>query len=316
MARIYDEMSAYELEELAEEQQKKKAALSMLAKSDPKALGAMTANERKDFLNQREAERRDDWHRANMEARDRRLDARDQIAMRDTGRYSRWDREAAKDWLSRNDRNNNLDEDRKNALEIQKEKTKGMVGQGSEAAKANAQAAIEASRNQWGYFDTDGKFIGGGEVVKNENENAAKERLEKMGIEGKAKALEAQNKNNLDVVTQQGKNATALEQERANTETAKLKTIEAQKAMAADRKMEELRLRGFQKMDIEKYKSMYKGMDEDREGGGMQNPMKKALTDEEMIKKWGGTPEGKLMLKERFGIDVDKATDISQYETT
>lgn len=312
MARIYDEMSADELEELAEEQQKRKAALSMLAKSDPKALGAMKANERKDFLNQREAERRDEWHRANMEARDRYKESHYKTALRDAGRYSRWDREAAKDWLSRNDRNNNLDEDRKSALEIQKEKTKGMVGQGSEAAKANAKAAIEASRNQWGYFGKDGKFIGGGETVKNANENAAKERLEKMGIEGKAKAQEAQNKNNLDVVTQQGKNAKELEQERANTETAKLKTIEAQKAMEADRKMEELRLRGFQKMDIEKYKSMYKGMDEDREGPSTQNPLKKALTDEEMIKKWGGTEDGRKMLKERFGINVGSA----QYETT
>ena len=148
MAKNYAGMDTEELKALAEEQKQRQAALNQLARSDPSAMKAMTANERVDFLNQRNQERTDAWHAANDKARATRL--KDMLGT-EGGRYSPVTIAAARKYLEENgygqegERRRQRDEEQK-TLRLESENKKlGMIGQGSEAAKHNAEGAIGAA---------------------------------------------------------------------------------------------------------------------------------------------------------------------------
>ena len=95
-----------------------------------------------------EEERRDAWHKQNMDARARRLESMVATAV---GRYNPQQQAAALKWLEGNgygqegERRRQRDEEQK-TLRLESENKKlGMIGQGSEAAKHNAEGAIGAA---------------------------------------------------------------------------------------------------------------------------------------------------------------------------
>ena len=95
-----------------------------------------------------EDERRAAWHKRNMDARARRLEG---MVATEAGRYNPQQQADALKWLEENgygkegERRRQFDEGQK-TLRIESEnKMHGMVGQGSEAAKHNAEATIGAA---------------------------------------------------------------------------------------------------------------------------------------------------------------------------
>ena len=95
-----------------------------------------------------EEERRDAWHKQNMDARARRLES---MVATEVGRYNPQQQAAALKWLEGNgygqegERRRQRDEEQK-TLRLESENKKlGMIGQGSEAAKHNAEGAIGAA---------------------------------------------------------------------------------------------------------------------------------------------------------------------------
>lgn len=156
MAKNYAGMDTEELKALAEEQKQRQAALNQLARSDPSAMKAMTANERVDFLNQRNQERTDAWHAANDKARAGRF--KDMLGT-EGGRYSPVTIAAARKYLEENgygqegERRRQFDEQQKTVRIESENKKLGMIGQGKEAAEAHASAQLESAKLEHGWDD-------------------------------------------------------------------------------------------------------------------------------------------------------------------
>lgn len=162
MAKNYDEMDTEELKALAEERQQRQAALNQLARSDPSAMKAMTANERQDFLKDQEKQRRDEWHQELHDARERRLDGMRQIAARDHGRYSPEvfaptlsnGARAALAYLERQEnrpeRIREFDETQKTERFKAEQEAAGKIGYGRDAASIQSAANKEIAQTEWG----------------------------------------------------------------------------------------------------------------------------------------------------------------------
>ena len=192
MAKNYDEMDTEELKALAEERKQRQAALNQLARSDPSAMKAMTANERQDFLKDQEKQRRDEWHQELHDARERRLDGMRQIAARDHGRYSPEvfaptlsnGARAALAYLERQEnrpeRIREFDETQKTERIKASEHANGLINQGKTQAEIKAAAEREMSRNRDGWWDDQGNFHSGASVRAAEATGQAK-----IGVEEK-----------------------------------------------------------------------------------------------------------------------------------
>lgn len=95
-----------------------------------------------------EEERRDAWHKQNMDARARRLEG---MVATEAGRYNPQQQAAALKWLEGNgygqegERRRRFDEEQKTARTESENKKLGMIGQGSEAARHNAEATVGAA---------------------------------------------------------------------------------------------------------------------------------------------------------------------------
>lgn len=95
-----------------------------------------------------EEERRDAWHKQNMDARARRLES---MVATEAGRYNPQQQAAALKWLEGNgygqegERRRRFDEEQNTARIESENKKLGMIGQGSEAAKHNAEGTIGAA---------------------------------------------------------------------------------------------------------------------------------------------------------------------------
>lgn len=133
-----DEEDVADVEKQAELQRRNAAAVKQLEGiTDPVA--KMRANEE---------ERRQKWHQANMDARARRLEG---MVATEAGRYNPQQQAAALKWLEANgygqegERRRRFDEEQKTARIESENKKLGMIGQGSEAAKHNAEGAIGAA---------------------------------------------------------------------------------------------------------------------------------------------------------------------------
>ena len=197
MAKNYDEMDTEELKALAEERKQRQAALNQLARSDPSAMKAMTANERQDFLKDQEKQRRDEWHQELHDARERRLDGMRQIAARDHGRYSPEvfaptlsnGARAALAYLERQEnrpeRIREFDETQKTERIKASEHANGLINQGKTQAEIKAAAEREMSRNRDGWWDDQGNFHSGASVRAAEATGQAKIGVEEKKNEGK-----------------------------------------------------------------------------------------------------------------------------------
>lgn len=136
----YTDDEILELEDQAELKQRRDAAMRILEPEKPDPVAVMR---------EREAQRREAQHKANMDARARRLEG---MVATEAGRYNPQQQAAALKWLEENgygkegERRRQFDEGQK-TLRIESEnKMRGMVGQGSEAAKHNAEATISAAK--------------------------------------------------------------------------------------------------------------------------------------------------------------------------
>ena len=196
MAKIYDEKEIENLERQAALKQRQDAAIKILnpENRDPvAAMKTMTADERVDFMNQRDKERTDKWHQANAEARERRLAGMREIAKRDPGRYSSQifaptlsdGARAALAYLERQE--NRPEEARRFDVGQQTERFKaeqeaaGKINYGKGAAEVKAGADITMNNNEW---ETRAKIA--------EQEAAAKKYLAEQGAAAQKYGIDAE----------------------------------------------------------------------------------------------------------------------------
>lgn len=118
-------------------------------------------------LRLREEQRRDDWHKSNMKARQRRLDG---MLATEGGRYSPITIRRAQEELDRLQgggipglRAHELAVADK-GIEQERVKAWGMANQGGVAAGIKAGVERDASRSQHGYFDENGNYVPGSTV--------------------------------------------------------------------------------------------------------------------------------------------------------
>lgn len=153
----YAGMSTKELQQLADDQKNRQAALAQLAQSDPSAMNAMTSSERSAFIHNQELQRRNDWHKEIAGAQSNFRDRQYHTAISDPGRNSPITN--AKIIAEHNANVNRAEEAAARELEAKTRlgeanaKRAGMIGQGRDAARA-----------QWGQM-IDGKFIPGGQAA-------------------------------------------------------------------------------------------------------------------------------------------------------
>lgn len=155
-----------------------------------------------------EEARREAWHQSNVDARNRRLDARDQIAIRDPGRYSPQTRQAALEWMEQKESNRRFDVENETRLQESADKREGMINQGKAAHEADANAAMTVGKSRYGYFGDDGVYHPGSEVLSEEKKAAAIAALQDM--KGKTAESVAQIKADSQESIAAGKNETAL----------------------------------------------------------------------------------------------------------
>lgn len=147
----YADMNADELEDLAKEQERRNAALKQLARTDFKgALAAVPLDERNKFLAEREKERRDALHAAYDAARERFTRSKFESALSNPGRYSAAEYKAAIKWLDDREQARRFDATNETARVESENKKLGMIGQGSDAAEAHAEAEKEKAKTEWG----------------------------------------------------------------------------------------------------------------------------------------------------------------------
>lgn len=128
-----------DLEDLARQRSREAAAREELNESENRlAIATDENNIRADHLQLK----RDAEHQRNMAARHRRLESHSLTAVSDPGRYSPQAVKAARDYLENTGhgaRRYEFDEAQNTARHVASEKARGMIGQGSDAARARAE---------------------------------------------------------------------------------------------------------------------------------------------------------------------------------
>lgn len=135
----------------------------------PRELDIAGMNDRARQLRESEERRRDEWHRSNMKARERRLES-SLAAGADGGRYSPITMDRMRNELEyirgggiTGLRQHELDVADKN-IEQERVKAWGMANQGGVAAGIRAGVDRELGRAQHGYFDENGNYVPGSTV--------------------------------------------------------------------------------------------------------------------------------------------------------
>ena len=114
-----------------------------------------------------EEERRDAWHKQNMDARARRLEG---MVATEAGRYNPQQQAAALKWLEGNgygqegERRRQFDVTNETERIKAKEHANGLINQGKTQAEIKAAAEREISRNKDGWWDDQGNFHPGASV--------------------------------------------------------------------------------------------------------------------------------------------------------
>ena len=203
-----------------------------------------------------ERQRREQWHKDLDKARETRLNSLGKVAMRDPGRYAPGTAAAARAELDRVESNRRFDEDI-NIREVEsRNKMKGMIDQHKGKAEIEAAAAMEESRNKWGYRGEDGNWVPGG--MERQEQIKADAQKEMAGIEGQTKkdvaGLQAQSQENIaKTQTQSQEKIVEMQQQ---TEAAKQQmTLIMQKANN-DTEIEKARIAAGGKISVQKMKEV------------------------------------------------------------
>ena len=144
MAKIYDEKEIEDLERQATLKQRQDAAMKILEPEKPDPVAAMR---------EREAQRRTNWHKSNMDARARRLEG---MVATEAGRYNPQQQAAALKWLEGNgygqegERRRQFDETQRTEREKAEWEAEGKIGYGSDAASIQSAANKEIAKTEWG----------------------------------------------------------------------------------------------------------------------------------------------------------------------
>lgn len=158
MAKIYDEKEIEDLERQATLKQRQDAAMKILEPEKPDPVAAMREHE---------AQRREDWHKSNMDARARRLEG---MVATEAGRYNPQQQAAALKWLEGNgygqegERRRQFDVTNETERIKAREHANGLINQGKTQAEIKAAAEREMSRNKDGWWDDQGNFHPGASV--------------------------------------------------------------------------------------------------------------------------------------------------------
>lgn len=154
----YSDDEIFELEEQAELKQRRDAAMRILEPEKPDPVAVMR---------EREAQRREDQHKANMNARARRLEG---MVATEAGRYNPQQQAAALKWLEDNgygkeaERRRQFDVTNETERIKAREHANGLINQGKTQAEIKAAAEREMSRNKDGWWDDQGNFHPGASV--------------------------------------------------------------------------------------------------------------------------------------------------------
>lgn len=146
-------------------------------------------------LRLREEQRRDDWHKSNMKARQRRLEG---MLATEGGRYSPIAIRRAQEELDRLQgggipglRAHELAVADK-GIEQERVKAWGLANQGGVAAGIKAGVERDANRSQHGYFDENGNYVPGSTVRAAEATGLSRTELENMRSENRMEQIVAQ----------------------------------------------------------------------------------------------------------------------------
>ena len=170
-----------DLEDLARQRSREAAAREELNESENRlAIATDENNIRADHLQLK----RDAEHQRNMAARHRRLESHSLTAVSDPGRYSPQAVKAARDYLENTGhgaRRYEFDEAQNTARHVASEKARGMIGQGSDAARARAEG------------DKDVAEINAANALKQkELETAAQKELGALEAQTRNRAIDAE----------------------------------------------------------------------------------------------------------------------------
>lgn len=188
----YAEMDTYELQRLADDREKRRAAVAQLSKSDPEAVKALSIDERIALNRANEQARVDAWHQSIVDAKERALKSMLASASRDPNRYGSERIKAATAYLQQQERNRRFDAEQETARTVSENEMKGKIGAGSEAAHEHARAEIEKARSEHGYVDDGGKYQKGSRERIAEQEAAAKKYLADKEAEARRYGVDAE----------------------------------------------------------------------------------------------------------------------------
>jgi len=310
MAKNYTEEEVEEAEKQAGLKERMAAAEEKLNRRP------LTARE----LESREAARREAWHQSNMDARNRRLDAMEQIAIRDRGRYSPMTRQQI-DLMRDKESNRRFDVENKTRLQESADKREGMIHQGEGAAKEKAKGAVDAAtvaaeaekhkadqqraaaeylgRIEHGYTDADGVYHPG-----------SAERLQESKNKGELEKTRQQGADNLAITKQQGADNLAAEQERSKSAQTQAQIKALTEAAKSDEKIELLRIKSKSKLNEIQFKGLVTQISKELMGDPMTG--RKAMTPDELRKKYKDNPDALNILN--GGVSAGGGGGTSDFE--
>ena len=250
MAKIYDEKEIEDLERQAALKQRQDAAMKILEPEKPDPVAAMREHE---------AQRREDWHKSNMDARARRLEG---MVATEAGRYNPQQQAAALKWLEGNgygqegERRRQFDVTNETERIKAKEHANGLINQGKTQAEIKAAAEREMSRNKDGWWDDQGNFHPGASVKAAEATGQAKIDVQEKKNEGAATVQDKRNEGAATIQDKKNKSSSERNQTLENISTTHANaTVEA--ARLRQQRIDERRAQQdalAEQRDFEKFK--------------------------------------------------------------
>lgn len=250
MAKIYDEKEIEDLERQATLKQRQDAAMKILEPEKPDPVAAMREHE---------AQRREDWHKSNMDARARRLEG---MVATEAGRYNPQQQAAALKWLEGNgygqegERRRQFDVTNETERIKAKEHANGLINQGKTQAEIKAAAEREISRNKDGWWDDHGNFHPGASVKAAEATGQAKIDVQEKKNEGAATVQDKRNEGAATIQDKKNQSSSERNQTLENISTTHANaTVEA--ARLRQQRIDERRAQQdalAEQRDFEKFK--------------------------------------------------------------
>lgn len=250
MAKIYDEKEIEDLERQAALKQRQDAAMKILEPEKPDPVAAMREHE---------AQRREDWHKSNMDARARRLEG---MVATEAGRYNPQQQAAALKWLEGNgygqegERRRQFDVTNETERIKAKEHANGLINQGKTQAEIKAAAEREISRNKDGWWDDHGNFHPGASVKAAEATGQAKIDVQEKKNEGAATVQDKRNEGAATIQDKKNQSSSERNQTLENISTTHANaTVEA--ARLRQQRIDERRAQQdalAEQRDFEKFK--------------------------------------------------------------